>query len=63
MEFLYIFVWLLGLLTSSPAFRHGETQPNHSRSAGLHLTGCCYFGSSLMLADLSVFYLGLPTGD
>ena len=34
-------------------------QPSLSPSAGWHLIGCCYFGSSLMLANLSVFLSGV----
>ena len=34
-------------------------QPRLSPLVSLHLTGCCYSGSSLMLADLSVFLSGV----
>ena len=44
-------VWIIDIL---PGLKALGFLPSRSSSAGLYLTGCCYFGSSLMLTDLSV---------
>jgi len=36
---------------------------SRSPSAGRHITSCCYFGSSIMLASMSLFRLGILTRD